>query len=903
MATTIDKKYFAFISYKREDEAWAKWLQYKLEHYKLPTNLNGRNDLPKEIRPIFRDKSDLAGGVLADEINNALENSKYLIVICSPKAAHSEWVGKEVQTFIDLGRTDKIIPFIVGGTAHAQNQEEECFPLALRELSAEQELLGVNINEMGRDAAAVKVVAQMFGLKFDELWQRYEREQKKRRNWIITASIVGFLVMAGVAFWMYFQRQQTLKANWEMMEKHSLMVVEKTNKTVNDNPYLVKRVLVDIMPIDLKDPDKPCLPELEAAFRQATSLHYMPLLQHFDDVNTISYSPDGKFIVSASWDGLLLIWDAETGNLLKSLHEPSLHEDLSDELNIDILYKYEISSAFYSPDGKHIVAAYRNGTIIIWDTETGEIVKKQEGFKKNAVANFTPDGKKIIIFSYDMTIWDIESGAIIHQEFPWYDYVFYYCRFSLNVFSPDGKYIVTTSDMADISIWSTETGEIVKTWNKDRTLVDQASYSPDGKFIVYVENNGPAVVMDAETGNNIYKTSNYYNRVLFSHDGKYLFCSYYDEIKILDAENGKELKTLKGKLSSITTFAISPDDKYISVGYTNGSIRIWDVEYEEDITIIDNCDIINTPTFTPDGQSMVLINKDGTLKYLNLKTKQETEVKNSNSDSMYFATYSPSGKKVYVMYPDTTSAILTVDDSIIISALLGNGYKGLITIGSGSFSPDNKRVTTTAFDSTARIWNVETGVELKKFNMNTPYVTASSFSPDGRHLAIAYDTTIVVYDANTFDVVSRLNGHKNWIRQVSFSSDGKYLVSASYDKNLILWDPNEGVQLRKMIGHTDWVYNVSFSSDSHYIVSCSKDRTVRVWDTSTGVPIQIYEGYSNTALFATFTPGGRNIVSYSDDNTIRIWDFPPLQELIDQTRERFKDYPLTKEERRMYYLE
>lgn len=127
-------KYFAFISYKREDEEWAKWLQHKLEHYKLPSNLNGRTDLPKEIRPIFRDQSDLAGGVLADEINKALESSKYLIVICSPRAAQSEWVGKEVRTFLDLGRVDKIIPFIIGGTAYAQESKDECFPLALREL-------------------------------------------------------------------------------------------------------------------------------------------------------------------------------------------------------------------------------------------------------------------------------------------------------------------------------------------------------------------------------------------------------------------------------------------------------------------------------------------------------------------------------------------------------------------------------------------------------------------------------------------------------------------------------------------------------------------------------------------------------------------------------------------------
>ena len=108
-------KYFAFISYQREDEKWAKWLQHKLEHYHLPTNVRKENpSLPQSIRPVFKDTSELAAGVLADEICEALENSKYLIVICSPHSALSKWVGIEVQTFIDKDRSDKIIPFVIG---------------------------------------------------------------------------------------------------------------------------------------------------------------------------------------------------------------------------------------------------------------------------------------------------------------------------------------------------------------------------------------------------------------------------------------------------------------------------------------------------------------------------------------------------------------------------------------------------------------------------------------------------------------------------------------------------------------------------------------------------------------------------------------------------------------------
>ena len=113
--TESNKEYFAFISYQREDERWAKWLQHKLEHYKLPSNLNGRTDFPKAIRPIFRDASELTPGNLPQQIHEALEQSKYLIVICSPRSARSEWVNKEVETFISMGKTANVIQI---GRAH-----------------------------------------------------------------------------------------------------------------------------------------------------------------------------------------------------------------------------------------------------------------------------------------------------------------------------------------------------------------------------------------------------------------------------------------------------------------------------------------------------------------------------------------------------------------------------------------------------------------------------------------------------------------------------------------------------------------------------------------------------------------------------------------------------------------
>lgn len=191
------KQKYAFISYNHRDVKMAKWLHKKLESYKLPTEIHNEFENSKYLRPIFRDQEDLDTGVLGNELKNHLESSKYLIVICSPNAAKSAWVSNEVKTFIEWGRWEYIIPFIIDGTPNSED-EHECFPLSLRSYVRErpdQELLGINIGEVGREKAFVRVVSRMLGVSFDELWKRHERERRRRMMaWSIGSPIAACLL-------------------------------------------------------------------------------------------------------------------------------------------------------------------------------------------------------------------------------------------------------------------------------------------------------------------------------------------------------------------------------------------------------------------------------------------------------------------------------------------------------------------------------------------------------------------------------------------------------------------------------------------------------------------------------------------------------------------------------------
>ena len=183
--------YYAFISYKREDEKWAGWLQKQLETYRIPSIIRKQNlNVPKKIYPVFRDKTDLSGGKVLELLHKELEESQYLIVICSSHSAKSQWVNKEVHHFIELGREDYIIPFVVEG------EGSDSFPETLK-TEVQSEVLGISVPELGRHQAFLRVVATLLNLKFDQLMMRDRKRRKRKKMMTAAAALVCLVLLAG----------------------------------------------------------------------------------------------------------------------------------------------------------------------------------------------------------------------------------------------------------------------------------------------------------------------------------------------------------------------------------------------------------------------------------------------------------------------------------------------------------------------------------------------------------------------------------------------------------------------------------------------------------------------------------------------------------------------------------
>ena len=181
-------KYTAFISYNSKDDKVARWLQNRLESYSLPSVLANDSGVGNKLDGnsrrrfrIFRYVTDFVAKNIND-VTKELDQSKYLIVVCSPNSANAPWVRTEVGYFIAKKKKNDIIPFVVNGIPYS-NKENECFTPELKSAFPDGSALGVSLNDCGDDLwifhkrkAIAKVVALLLDIPdaYDFIWKRYK---------------------------------------------------------------------------------------------------------------------------------------------------------------------------------------------------------------------------------------------------------------------------------------------------------------------------------------------------------------------------------------------------------------------------------------------------------------------------------------------------------------------------------------------------------------------------------------------------------------------------------------------------------------------------------------------------------------------------------------------------------
>ncbi|MDF5730596.1 MAG: WD40 repeat domain-containing protein, partial [Rhizonema sp. PD38] len=215
--------------------------------------------------------------------------------------------------------------------------------------------------------------------------------------------------------------------------------------------------------------------------------------------------------------------------------------------------------------------------------------------------------------------------------------------------------------------------------------------------------------------------------------------------------------------------------------------------------------------------------------------------------------------------------LLNTVNNVIVPNTLGEHASWISGI---SFNPDGKILASASGDRSVKLWDTNTGKEIKTLIGHTNPVNGVSFSPDGKMLASASnDKSVKLWDTNTGKEIKTLTGHTNWVNGVSFSPDGKMLASASADKSVKLWDTNTGKEIKTLTGHTDSVTGVSFNLDGKMLASASYDKTIKLWDINTGKEIKTLKKDIDSKFYGvSFSSDGKILASASGDTRVKLWD-------------------------------
>ncbi len=240
-----------------------------------------------------------------------------------------------------------------------------------------------------------------------------------------------------------------------------------------------------------------------------------------------------------------------------------------------------------------------------------------------------------------------------------------------------------------------------------------------------------------------------------------------------------------------------------------------------------------------------------------------------HTDRVTSVAYSPDGKRIVTGSGDSTAKVWDAETGQEFVTL--KGHSGGVT--SVAYRLDGRRIVTGSWDKTARVWDGETGQELQTFKGHSAQITSVAYSPDGKRLITgSFDQTAKAWDAATGQELFCLTDHTQAVESVAFSPDSKWIVTGGKDSTAKVWDAETGDILLTLKAHPrDFVYRAYFSPDGKRIVTISNDRTAKVWDAEMGQELLNLKGHANAVTGIAYSPDGQRIVTGSWDQTIKVW--------------------------------
>ena len=886
-----DYKYRAFISYSHADEKFATWLHKRLETFKIPKELYKKYpNLPKRLYPIFRDVEELpTSAKLSENIIHGLKNSKFLVVICSPRAAKSQWVNKEILDFKTIHKDgeDRILPIIIDGEPNAKDKEGfdddlECFPEALKyevrdgkltDIRTEPIAADVREGKFDKEFGLLKLIAGLLQVDFEELYQREQKRQKQRRAFLVGA-LAGVSTLAGISIWKWIEADQKSK----LLQKQKLLLQEEVERA-NHNVGLA---LLQKANIALKD-------------------------EHYAKANLFAYGALNK--LSFKLDKTNAIGNAK--GIIYSY--PAIKEAMAIQNGI----KDNIVKSLITPDNRYFILALENGEAQIWDLKDVKFIKSIKDIY--APLKVTLDGKSLIGTTKDkraIKILDLKSASIL-KELP-----IYLGKVRELLITPDSKRLVAAisqsvydpyRDKFDnlqkdnyIKVWDLQSGDVLKiVKQRDKDVI--YSISVNKNDILVYNTQFQIKLIDLQSGKLIYT-------IKHEKGYRFLYSILPDENKLIvagyDLDNNyviyfysfsslnyyikqmrkgdlsdmdKDLldgtvylsKIINAHKSRINSFIMSKDAKVVVSASNDGSIKFWDIDKKVHITTIQSYqDWVRDIALSSNDSALVSVFEDKTFKIWDLSSIDFRYNLIGHKEAVRALLVTSNKEYIVSGSDDATIKIWDFKSGKVLKTLEHSAF-----VSSVALSPNEDKIISTGRAQGIKIWDFKSGKLLKtlKNSDKNVWILSMAVTKDGKRVVSGLENgKIDIWDINSGKLLKSFKAHKKGVRAIATTLDNKKIVSGSYDKSIKIWDMQSGELLKTILAHKKKVVALAITLDNKKIVSASYDKSIKIWDIQSGELLKTISDYKDEIIDSIcITKDNKEILttSYNDNSAfVKVWD-------------------------------
>jgi WD40 repeat protein len=624
---------------------------------------------------------------------------------------------------------------------------------------------------------------------------------------------------------------------------------------------------------------------------------------HAETVYAVAFSPDGRYVLTGSFDKTLKLWDAVTGKEIKTFSGPAAHQNL-------------ILSVAFSPDGRLLASGASDNTAKIWETPLDRPLRTfAQAAGVNAVA-LSPDGTRLAGAGRDgaIKIWNTADGKQL------FNLTGHTGPITGVSFSGNGQLLASSGSDRTMRLWNLTNGQAIGTVEAHATPVRAVVLAPGANAAYTAAEDGTLKcwALPILAPRNLPTHGDAVTSVAISPDGQWVVTGSTDKtVRLSNFDNGQQIRAFTGPTTAVSAVAISPNHATIAAGFVDGQLFCWNAA---DGKLVSQrkalVGAISGIAFLPQNTQVLSAGNDGHVKLWSVMPAkkpgqlEEPPVKDlqvhpagatsialhGNGSQLLSGGVDKSIKlwdlatgkavKTYGPLSDAVTAVALSRDNSQVAAYAGKvvriwnlaDLKEIATLQHPapvtcvSFNPDRSRVVTGAEDHLARIWELGTGKELQAFRQGGS-IRGVAFRDDATIISASADKTTVVNRLALARLVQAAQGPVNGL---ALTPDGSHILTVSADKTAKLWDLGNGSLVRSFTGAEGSLEAAAVSRNSALVAVGGADKTVRLYTFGDAKDVGKLAAAAAVQSL-TFSADNQRLAVGCADGMVRTWwvQYPP----------------------------